>query len=190
MAAWPTPAFRQFKEENVMPLSLSVACRPRNLLLTALLVPGSMLATTLLSDAWAATPKTARTLTPSGNGYIAQTNGGHVAIVLSRDARQVTRAFIAYTYKCSDGTSFTDFESFRAIPLLSNRTFKSSYDSGQLPSPIVPGASLKVTGSIDGQRNRRGTRVTGTARFTFVTTLATGEAVSCDTGTIQYRAND
>jgi hypothetical protein len=175
---------------NVMRLSLSVASRPRNLLLTALLVLVSMLASTLLSGAWAATPKTARTIKPGGNGYVAQTNGGHLAIVLSRDARQVTRAHVAYTYKCSDGTSFTDFESFKAIPLLANRTFKSSYDSGQQPSPLVPGATFKVTGSLNGIKNKRGTTVVGTARFTIETTLATGEVLSCDTGTIQYRAND
>lgn len=174
-----------------MRLSLSVARRSRSLLLSALgLALVSMLVSALLSSAWAATPKKAGTIRPSGTGYVAQTIGGHVAIVLSRDARQVTRAFVAYTYKCSDGTSITDFESFEAIPLLSNRTFKSSYDSGQLPSPIVPGATFKATGSIDGVKNKLGTRVIGTARFTLSTTLATGEAVSCDTGTIQYRATD
>jgi hypothetical protein len=173
-----------------MRLYLPDARRPRNMLLTALLALVSMLASTLLSPAWAATPKTGRTIKPSGTGYVAQTNGGHVAIVLSRDARQVTRAFIAYTYKCSDGTSITDFESVNAIPLLSNRTFQSSYDSGQLPSPIIPGATFKATGSINGVKNKLGTKVIGTARFTLSTTLPTGETMSCDTGTIQYRATD
>ncbi|MGH2943613.1 MAG: hypothetical protein ACRDLN_12655 [Solirubrobacteraceae bacterium] len=143
------------------------------------------------SGAWAKAPSGARTVAPAGNSYVAEVSGGHVALVLSRDARQVTRAFVAYTYKCNDGTSFTDFEPFKAVPMLANRTFKSSYDSGPLSSPLLPGATVQYTGSIDGKRNKLGTSVRGTARFTFVTTLPeTGQVITCDTGTIRYTAKD
>ena len=59
------------------------------------------------------------------------------------------------------------------------------------PNPLLPGVTSRVTGSIDGRRNKLRTKVMGTARFTVVTTVAaTGEVMTCGTGQIRYTAKD
>ncbi len=142
-----------------------------------------------LTGSAAAAPS--RTVAPSGSSYVAETKGGHVALVLSRDARQVTRAYVGYTYACTDDTTFGDVDQFKAIPLRANRTFRSTYDSGPIASSLFPGVTLRYTGLLTGKRDKRGTKVVGTARFTVVTTLQEGgESVTCDTGTIGYTAKD
>jgi len=145
----------------------------------------------LMSPGSAAAAASAKTVTSKGIGYVAETKGGHVGLSMSRDARQVSRAHIAYTYTCNDGSEFTDFESFRSIPLSRTGSFRSSYDSGDFPTPLLPGVTSRVTGSIDGRRNKLRTSVRGTARFMVVTTIvATGQIITCDTGTIRYTATD
>lgn len=97
---------------------------------------------------------------------------------------------MSYRFDCSDNEYFTDFDSFESLPVSASRKFKSTFDSGPLTS-IVPGAQVQVTGSLKGRRSASGRKVSGTFRFTFVTTVvATGAKVTCDTGKISYSAKD
>ncbi len=126
-----------------------------------------------------------------GTSLVAETAGGHVGFVLSRDGRQVRRAFLAYRVSCSDGTGFTDFEAFRAIPISAAGAFRSAYDSGPRSSTEAPGVTFRFTGVVEGKLNKARTRIVGTARFTFATT-STDAAMTgtCDTGTIRFTARD
>jgi hypothetical protein len=134
---------------------------------------------------------TSRGAQSGGISYVAETKGGHVALMLSRDGRQVTRAFAAFTYSCSDGTTFTDFDGFKRVPLRANGTFSSEFDTGAFPSELLPGVTVQFAGTIDGRRNKTRTKIAGTVRFTIVTTVvATKAIVTCDTGTIRYTAKD
>lgn len=165
----------------------SFACSRRAIAACA----GLTVASVLAPSGAGADASSLRTPALSGLGYVAQTKGGHIALSMSADARQVRRAHVAYTYTCDDGTGFTDFEAFRAIPLSRTGAFSSAYDSGAFPTPLLAGVTSRVTGSIDGRRNRLRTKVTGTARFTVVTTIvATGKFITCDTGQIRYTAKD
>lgn len=127
-----------------------------------------------------------------GSRYADETSGGHVALVFSRDGRQVKRAFVAYSYKCSDpNENFTDFESLKSLSVSASRKFKASYDTGPQPSTVQPGVLVQFTGSIKGRRTASGRRVSGTFRFTVQTTVvATGAKLTCDTGKISYSAKD
>jgi len=126
--------------------------------------------------------------TPAGTGYVAQTSGGHVALILSGSGRQVKRAFIGYTMNCSDGTSFTDFDSLKALPISATRKFKASFDSGVLPDPLDPGGAFQVTDSITGKVNRSRTKITGTVRHGITLKSSKGVIVTCTTGAISYSA--
>ena len=153
------------------------------------LTVASALALTLPRGA-AAAANGSRTPTSRGTGYAAETK-----TAMSRcpcHARcEVTRAHVAYTYTCNDGTTFTDFEGFRAIPLSRAGAFSSAYDSGDFPTPLLADGPPRVTGSIGGRRNKLRTKVTGTSRFTVVTMItATGEVMACDTGVIRCTAKD
>lgn len=156
----------------------------RTLVAVIALLAVSMVGGPLLSGASAAAKH--------GNTYADETSGGHVALMFSRDGRKVRRAFVAYSFKCSDpNENFTAFESFKSIPVSSSRKFKSSYDTGQVPSTVQPGTLVQLTGSIKGRRSASGKRVSGSFRFTFVTTVvATGAKLTCDTGKISYSAKD
>lgn len=145
-----------------------------------------------LPSAWGATSTGARAIAPPGRSFVSEFDGGHAAITVSRDLRQVTRIHLGYTYKCSDGTSIDDVDAFRSVPMLADRTFKSTYDSGDIPGgALLPGVTFRYTGIIKGKRNKAGTKIVGRLRFTFVTTKqATGEKLTCDTGTVSYVALD
>lgn len=134
----------------------------------------------------AGAPGDARAASQVANSFVGETRGGHVSLVLARDGRQVTRAFFGYRVRCSDGDVFTDFESFRAIPLAANRTFRSK--DSLPPITILPGVTVQVTRSLTGTVNRRRTQTTGTARFTMILRAANGTTVTCDTGKIKYTA--
>ena len=155
----------------------------RRMLVTVTAVAVSVVGGPLLSGASAAQKR--------GTSYADETSGGHVALMFSSDGTQVRRAFVAYTYDCSDNEDFADFERFKSLSVSSSRKFKSSYDSGPLPSTIIPGVQIQFTGSLKGRRSASGRKVSGTFRFTFVTTVvATGAKVTCDTGKISYSAKD
>jgi len=126
--------------------------------------------------------------TPAGTGYVAKTSGGHVALTLSRDGRQVRRAFVGFTMRCSDGDSFTDFASFKALPISKTRKFKSSFDTGVLPNPSDPGGTIQLTESITGKLNKRRTKITGIVQYGFTVKFSTGAIVTCTTGAISYSA--
>lgn len=198
LTAWPcadrpvsrcTRAAGVYKWGKLMGSSSHVAARQRRLLLAAAGFAAFTLALGLLPAADAATTD-ARYVAPSGSSYVGEAGGGHVALVLSRDGRQVTRAFVGYWYKCSDGTGFSDIDVFRAIPMSANRAFRSTYDTGPQADPRTPGGRIQFTGLFAGKKNKRGTKVIGTARFTVEITRASGEVEKCDTGTIRYTAKD
>lgn len=166
--------------------SPSVCRRPRRTLAPAVAVAVLAVAATALSD----TASSAGAAS-SGTSLVAETSGGHVGFVLSRDGRQIRRAFLAYRVSCSDGTGFTDFEAFRAIPVSATGRFRSSYDSGPRPSAEIPGATVRFTGIVEGRLNPARDRVVGTARFTFAGTSPDAAMNgTCDTGTIRFTAKD
>lgn len=174
-----------------MSLIRSSARRSRRAILASGVVAATLLGAGLPS-AWGATSTGARAIAPPGRSFLSEFDGGYAAITVSRDLRQVTRIHVGYTYKCSDGTSIDDVDAFRAVPLLADRTFKTTYDSGDLPAgELFPGVVFRYTGIVKGKRNKAGTKVVGRLRFTFVTTKqTTGEKLTCDTGTVNFVAND
>jgi hypothetical protein len=146
-------------------------------------------AATMPAGAAAAGSGTSRSAPPSDISYVAETKGGHLALMLSRDGRQVTRTFAAFTYACSDGTAFTDFDGFKRVPLRANGTFTAEFDTGAFPNELLAGVTMQFAGTIDGRRNKTPTKIAGTVRFSIATTIVdTKEVVTCDTGTIGYTA--
>jgi hypothetical protein len=175
------------REEKLMRSSPSVLGRPRR---TVLPVAVAALLAVALAPALSGAPASAGAA-GGGTSLVAETSGGHVGLVLSRDGRQVRRAFVAYRVSCSDGTGFTDFDAFRSIPISSAGTFRSSYDSGARPSAEFPGATARFTGTVEGRVNRARTRIAGTARFRLaITSPDPAMAGTCDTGTIRFTAKD
>ncbi|MGI8802832.1 MAG: hypothetical protein ACR2KV_11760 [Solirubrobacteraceae bacterium] len=124
----------------------------------------------------------------AGTSFIAPTPSGHVSVVLSRDGRQVTQSYIGYTQKCSDGSAYTDWDSFRAIPVSGSGAFRAGYDTGLVTQ--TDGAATDYVGSISGRVNKRATQVTGTAHFAFAVRKPDGTMITCDTGVITFRARD
>jgi hypothetical protein len=135
----------------------------------------------------AGAPGDARAASQVGNSFVGETRDGHVSLVLARDGRQVTRAFVGYRVRCSDGDVFTDFDSFRAIPIAANRTFR--FRENTAPIPILPGVTAQMTRSFAGTVNRRRTQARGTVRLTMILRAANGTVATCDTGKIKYTAN-
>lgn len=171
-----------------MPLITVSDRRPRRWL-TGVALVGAGLGAFAAPSLGATAPVVRHAVLP-GTTFVGETTRGHVALIASRDGRQLTRAFVGYTFKCSDGSSATDFDGFRAIPITAARTFTSSFDTGVVPGGET-GTTIRYTGHIDGRINKARTRIVGTARFTFVSVnAAAGTTETCDTGTIRFTAKD
>jgi hypothetical protein len=138
----------------------------------------------------AAAPSGVLAATAKTTGFVAETPSGFTALNVSRDGRQVSRAYVAYTLKCSDGATITDWDRFSGIPISSTGSFKSSYDTGPHPSTVTPGAVVEFIGQVTGKVNKKRTKVAGTARFAYAVKHADGTTLTCDTGTISYTAKD
>lgn len=123
-------------------------------------------------------------------GFVAETPTGFVALTASRDGRQITTASIAYTMKCSDNTSFTDWDGFKAVPISATGAFRSSFDTGPQVSMAVPGATVQFAGQLTGKLNKKHTQIKGTSRFASSLKKADGTTVTCDTGVINFTARD
>ena len=121
---------------------------------------------------------------------MASTSIGGVQIALSADRRQVRRALFAFESKCSDGESFYDYDLYAAIPIGANRKFSWKYDSGPQASTTTPGATYSYKESFSGTINKAGTKIVGTVRSTFAFSDPAGTSYTCDTGAINYRADD
>jgi hypothetical protein len=126
----------------------------------------------------------------AGTSYFGATSaGGGVAILLSRDRRQVRRSVFAYQTTCTDGSTFSDWDGTDAIPISAAGKFNANFDSGPQTSANFPGETRQLVTSISGVINKRGSKIVGTARVTFMDAKAVG-SFKCDTGLIQFTAND
>jgi hypothetical protein len=126
----------------------------------------------------------------AGTSYFGATSsGGGVAILLSHDRRQVRRSVFAYQTTCTDGTTLSNWDSNDAIPISATGKFNANFDSGPQTSANFPGETRQLVTSISGVINKRGSKIVGTARVTFMDTMAAG-SFKCDTGLIKFTAND
>jgi hypothetical protein len=123
-------------------------------------------------------------------GFVAETANGFTALNVSRDGRQVTRAFVAYSQNCSDNSHYTDWDRFAAIPISSTGAFKSSYDSGPQASTVTPGTTIEFAGQVSGKLNSKHTQIAGSARFATTLKRADGTTITCDTGMLNFTARD
>jgi len=127
---------------------------------------------------------------PRGTSFAAETAKGGVQVTISKDGRQVRHVLFAYQSKCSDGTSFYDFDAYVKIPISAARKFSSSFDDPPEPLASQPGATISYKQSISGTLNKAGTRIVGTARSSFAVVNPAGGSYTCDTGTISFTARD
>jgi len=143
-----------------------------------------------LTPGWLAFAASPAAKPPAGTSYAAITPFGGVQIVVSRDRRQVRSALVAYKQPCNDGDVLYSYDTFEAIPISANRTFKSSRDSGPIADPKTPGATYRYTQALNGSVNKAGTKIVGTAKSTYAYTNPAGLSYSCDTGTVAFKATD
>ncbi|MCA1696249.1 MAG: hypothetical protein LC749_16875 [Actinobacteria bacterium] len=123
-------------------------------------------------------------------GFVGETAGGFIALTVSRDGRELTHAGVAYTQKCSDGDTITDWDTNKSILITAARTFSLSFDTGPLPSTVTPGTTFDFAGKITGKLNKAHTSITGTIRYVLSGTRPDGKTYTCDTGTFRYTAKD
>ena len=133
----------------------------------------------------AAKPQAAR-----GTSFAAETAKGGVLVTISKDGRQVRHALFANQFKCSDGTSFYDFDAYTKIPISAARKFSSSFEDPPEPIASQPGATISYKQSISGTLNKARTRIVGTARSSYAVVNPAGTSYTCDTGTINFIARD
>jgi hypothetical protein len=126
----------------------------------------------------------------AGTSYVATTPVGGVQIVLSADRRQVRRALFAFESECSDGDSFYNYDVYAAIPISANRKFSWTYDSGPQASTTTPGATFSYKESFTGTINKARTKIVGSVRSSFAFADPAGKSYTCDTGTINFKADD
>jgi hypothetical protein len=128
---------------------------------------------------------------PAGTSYFAPTTpAGGLALVVSRDLREVRRTVFAYQAPCTDGSRGPGtYDVLAPFPIAANRTFRARFDSGPQTSPKYPGLVVQTKISISGAINKSRSRIVGTARA--ITTI-TGVAGSdkCDTGLVVFTATD
>ncbi len=144
----------------------------------------------LIAAIGAAAPTGALAAALKTTGFAADLPTGFVAINVSHDGRQVTTADVAYTTKCTDNTSFTDWDGFKRVPISSTGAFKASFDTGPQMSTSVPGATGQLAGQLAGRLNKKHTQIKGTARFLVSIKRADGTTGTCDTGVISFTARD
>ncbi len=115
---------------------------------------------------------------------------GFVALTPSHTGRKLDTAGIGYTMKCSDNTSFTDWDGFQSVPISSSGAFTTTFVSGPRPSVSIPGATTDYAAKLAGKLNKKHTRIKGTARFVGTIKKADGTTVTCDSGLMSFTAKD
>jgi hypothetical protein len=109
-----------------------------------------------------------------------------LVIQVSRDRHEVVRAAITFAEKCTQGGNLgTDFYSH--VPIHANGHASSSYSNFRYDNP--DGTYFIDAGSLRVVMNRRQTRMTGTARFSWTYHEASGALKdTCDSGVVHVDA--
>ena len=123
-------------------------------------------------------------------GFVADIPTGFVSLTASHDARQLKTADVAYTMKCNDSSTFTDWDGFKAVPISASGALTSKFDTGPQTSTSLPGATVQFAGQLTGKLNKAHNQIKGTFRFISAIKRSDGTTLSCDTGVIGFTARD
>jgi hypothetical protein len=123
-----------------------------------------------------------------GTGYAGFTStGAPIAIQVSHDGKQITRAGMELSLKCTSGAEVPFPDLYRRVRVSKSGAFKSSF--ANQPLDLGNGQTAVFSGSLSGKFNRARTKVSGIWHLHFDAKDAAGTVTDqCDSGNTRFSA--